>query len=100
MPGTRIADEDRKKIDMKFICTICNLLLCMPMQTQCGHLMCFSCLQILLEYVDFLYCYALIEIIIVLRPLFTSKSLQRLYRSFPNANKLNNSMEYYKNIIN
>ena len=32
----------------------------MPMQTQCGHLMCFACVQTLLEYVDFLYCYALI----------------------------------------
>ena len=32
----------------------------MPMQTQCGHLMCFACLQALLEYVDFYYCYALI----------------------------------------
>jgi hypothetical protein len=53
MPGTRIADEDRKKIDEKFICTSCDMLLCMPMQTQCGHLMCSSCLQTLLEYVNF-----------------------------------------------
>jgi hypothetical protein len=58
MPGTKIADEDRKKIDKKFICASCDMLLCIPMQTQCGHLMCFTCLQTLLEYVDFLYCYA------------------------------------------
>ena len=55
MTGKRITDEDRKKIDKKFICTICNLLLCIPMQTHCGHLICLTCLQELLEYVDFLY---------------------------------------------
>ena len=74
MPGTKITDEDRKKIDTKFICTICNLLLCMPMQTQCGHLMCFACLQTLLEYVDFPYRYALI--------LFAAKNAAIEYRPY------------------
>jgi hypothetical protein len=38
------------------------LLLCKPMQTHCGHLMCFACLQTLLEYVDLLYCYGYAKI--------------------------------------
>ena len=54
MPGTEITDEDRMRIDKKFICTICHLLLSVPMQTHCGHLMCLSCIQALLEYVDIL----------------------------------------------
>ncbi|XP_028415922.1 TNF receptor-associated factor 3-like [Dendronephthya gigantea] len=49
MPGTRITDEDRKKIGRKFICTSCDLLLSAPMQTSCGHLMCASCVDVLLE---------------------------------------------------
>jgi hypothetical protein len=32
------------------------------MQTHCGHLMCFACLQALLEYVDLLYCYGYAKI--------------------------------------
>ncbi|XP_028415920.1 TNF receptor-associated factor 3-like [Dendronephthya gigantea] len=49
MPGIKITDEDRKKIDRKFICTSCNLLLSTPMQTSCGHMMCSSCVDTLLE---------------------------------------------------
>ncbi|XP_028415916.1 TNF receptor-associated factor 3-like [Dendronephthya gigantea] len=49
MPGTRITDEDRRKIGRKFICTSCDLLLSTPMQTSCGHLMCASCVDVLLE---------------------------------------------------
>ncbi|XP_028417569.1 TNF receptor-associated factor 3-like isoform X2 [Dendronephthya gigantea] len=48
MPGTKITDEDRKTISMKFICAICHLLLVNPMQTNCGHLICLSCLEALL----------------------------------------------------
>ena len=51
--------EDRKKIDKKFICTSCDMLLCDPVQTHCGHLMCSDCVQALIEYVDFLYCSAI-----------------------------------------
>ncbi|CAB4023239.1 TNF receptor-associated factor 3-like [Paramuricea clavata] len=49
MPGTKITDEDRQRIDIKFICTLCNLLLYIPFQTMCGHLMCKSCVENLLE---------------------------------------------------
>ncbi|XP_028407388.1 TNF receptor-associated factor 3-like isoform X2 [Dendronephthya gigantea] len=49
MPGTKITDEDRKNIAWKFICTCCNLLLSTPMQTHCGHLMCASCVDALIE---------------------------------------------------
>jgi hypothetical protein len=44
MPGLKITDEDRTKIDLKFICIICNLLLCKPMQTHCGHALDVFCL--------------------------------------------------------
>ncbi|CAB4014322.1 TNF receptor-associated factor 2 isoform X1 [Paramuricea clavata] len=49
MPGTKITDEDRQSIDAKFICTSCNLLLYIPFQTECGHLMCQSCIENLLK---------------------------------------------------
>ncbi|XP_028407742.1 TNF receptor-associated factor 6-like [Dendronephthya gigantea] len=52
MPGTKITDEDRKTIGRKFICTSCNLLLSAPMQTHCGHLMCSSCVDTMLESSD------------------------------------------------
>ena len=48
MPGIKITDEDRKRIDAKFICTSCKLVLYKPMQTMCGHLMCQSCIETLL----------------------------------------------------
>ena len=48
MPGIKITDEDRQRIDAKFICTLCKLLLYIPMQTMCGHLMCKSCIESLL----------------------------------------------------
>ena len=51
MPGIKITDADRKNIEIeRFICCCCNLLLKLPMQTICGHLMCQSCLEELLKY--------------------------------------------------
>ncbi|XP_046855196.1 TNF receptor-associated factor 3-like [Xenia sp. Carnegie-2017] len=49
MPGTKIRDKDREKINKKFICTYCHQLLINPMQTSCGHLFCQSCIDIILE---------------------------------------------------
>ncbi|CAB4019408.1 TNF receptor-associated factor 2 isoform X1 [Paramuricea clavata] len=49
MPGTKLTDEDHRKIDAKFICTSCKSLLNIPMQTMCGHLMCQSCVENLLK---------------------------------------------------
>ncbi|XP_046855620.1 TNF receptor-associated factor 3-like isoform X2 [Xenia sp. Carnegie-2017] len=48
MPGIKIRDEDREKINAKYICTRCHLLLVNPMQTICGHLFCLSCINIIL----------------------------------------------------
>ena len=62
MPGTKITDEDRQRIDTKFICTLCRLLLYIPYQTMCGHLMCKSCIENLLKYDNF-WCVLLINII-------------------------------------
>ena len=53
MPGTKITDEDRQRIDGKFICTLCHDLLYNPMQTMCGHLMCLSCIENVLGYDNF-----------------------------------------------
>ncbi|XP_028411639.1 TNF receptor-associated factor 3-like [Dendronephthya gigantea] len=49
MPGVNIKDDDRKRIDPKLMCSSCNLLLTRPMQTTCGHLICSSCVDTLLE---------------------------------------------------
>ncbi|XP_046860806.1 TNF receptor-associated factor 6-B-like [Xenia sp. Carnegie-2017] len=49
MPGIKIRDEDREKINAKYICTRCHLLLVNPMQTMCGHLFCQSCINIILR---------------------------------------------------
>jgi hypothetical protein len=49
MPGQQISKVDRRKIDSKFLCSKCELLLNEPMQTQCGHLMCKSCVQVILR---------------------------------------------------
>ncbi len=61
MPGIKLTDEDRQRIDAKFICTLCKSLLCIPMQTMCGHLMCQSCVENVLEY-DYLLCILSINI--------------------------------------
>ncbi|XP_028415913.1 TNF receptor-associated factor 3-like [Dendronephthya gigantea] len=45
MPGEQISDRNRKKINKKFLCTKCSLLLKEPMQTICGHLICKGCVQ-------------------------------------------------------
>ncbi|XP_028408842.1 TNF receptor-associated factor 3-like isoform X2 [Dendronephthya gigantea] len=52
MPGIKITNEDRNKINPKFFCTSCNLLLSIPTQTICGHLMCSSCINTLLTSPD------------------------------------------------
>ena len=52
MSGQKILEADRNKIDPKFICTLCAMLLRSPMQTSCGHLLCHDCLQTLLKYVS------------------------------------------------
>ena len=59
MPGIKITDEDRHRIDAKFICTSCKLLLYLPMQTTCGHLMCQSCIETLLKYDSLLSSFSL-----------------------------------------
>ena len=61
MPGIKLTDEDRQRIDGKFICTLCKFLLYIPMQTICGHLMCQSCVENVLEY-DYLLCILSINI--------------------------------------
>lgn len=48
MPGFRLANSDRVKIDVKYVCSYCNLLLREAMQTSCGHFYCHSCLENLL----------------------------------------------------
>ena len=53
MPGTKISNEDRQRIDGKFIFALCHYLLHIPMQTMCGHLMCRSCFEHLLGYGNF-----------------------------------------------
>ena len=60
MPGIKITDKDRQRIDAKFICTSCKMLLYLPMQTMCGHLMCQSCIEDLLKY-DSLLCSFLVK---------------------------------------
>ena len=48
MPGFCLANPDRAKIDVKYICSYCDLLLREAMQTSCGHFYCHSCLENLL----------------------------------------------------
>ena len=49
MPGQKISETDRKKINPKFICIVCELLLRLPMQTPCGDLLCYECMETLLR---------------------------------------------------
>ncbi|XP_067057955.1 TNF receptor-associated factor 2-like isoform X2 [Acropora muricata] len=44
MPGYQLANSDKSKIDKKYFCSFCELLLRDAMQTSCGHFYCFSCL--------------------------------------------------------
>ncbi|XP_044172470.1 TNF receptor-associated factor 3-like [Acropora millepora] len=44
MPGYRLTNYDELKIDKKYFCSFCKLLLRDAMQTSCGHFYCFSCL--------------------------------------------------------
>ncbi|XP_015767596.1 PREDICTED: TNF receptor-associated factor 3-like isoform X3 [Acropora digitifera] len=44
MPGYQLANCDKSKIDKKYFCSFCELLVREAMQTTCGHLYCFSCL--------------------------------------------------------
>ena len=70
MPGQQILEDDRRNVDAKFLCSKCELLLIEPMQTFCGHLMCKSCLQLILRYK---HCRRLAAILFV--PFRTSISL-------------------------
>ena len=53
MPGKKIADKDQWKIDSNYICPQCKSMLLNPVQAQCGHFMCESCIEILLKYDQF-----------------------------------------------
>ncbi|XP_028412016.1 TNF receptor-associated factor 4-like isoform X2 [Dendronephthya gigantea] len=50
MPGIKITDEDQKNLEQALICTLCKLLLKNPIQTDCGHLICKTCVQIVLSW--------------------------------------------------
>ena len=45
MSGLKISENDRLRINSKFLCSNCGLLLTEPMQTSCGHLMCHGCVE-------------------------------------------------------
>ncbi|CAF3654742.1 unnamed protein product [Rotaria socialis] len=47
--------ENRNAIDVKYICQICNLILRNPVQLDCGHRFCRSCLDT--EYKAFVTCH-------------------------------------------
>ena len=49
MPGFRLPNPDRAKIDVKYFCSYCELLLREAMQTSCGHFYCHSCLENLVD---------------------------------------------------
>ena len=49
MPGLEVAKIDRKRLNKKFFCSKCDLLLVEPMQTPCGHLICKDCVQIIVS---------------------------------------------------
>ena len=55
MPGTRIKDQDWSNIDPNYICQLCGLLLHQPVQSNCGHLFCQSCVENLLKYVNHVF---------------------------------------------
>lgn len=49
MPGYCLANPDKARIDAKYFCTYCKLLLRDAMQTSCGHFYCQSCLPNLIQ---------------------------------------------------
>ncbi|CAH3023646.1 unnamed protein product [Porites evermanni] len=49
MPGYHLANPDNAKIDAKYFCSYCQLLLREAMQTSCGHFYCQSCLGNLIQ---------------------------------------------------
>ncbi|XP_068695751.1 TNF receptor-associated factor 2-like [Montipora foliosa] len=51
MPGYQLANRDKSKIDAKYFCSYCGLLLRDAMQTSCGHFYCSSCLGNLMDQV-------------------------------------------------
>jgi hypothetical protein len=52
MSGQEISEIDRKRINKKFFCSSCDLLLVEPMQTLCGHLICKGCVENIFRYVN------------------------------------------------
>ena len=49
MPGYPLASLDKNVIDVKYLCSSCELLLRGAMQTNCGHFYCQSCLPSLIR---------------------------------------------------
>ncbi|KAK2574202.1 TNF receptor-associated factor 2 [Acropora cervicornis] len=44
MPGYRLCSSDQERIEQKYLCNVCGLLLKNAMQTGCGHFYCEECL--------------------------------------------------------
>ncbi|XP_015772347.1 PREDICTED: TNF receptor-associated factor 2-like [Acropora digitifera] len=44
MPGYKLCSSDQKRIEPKYLCNFCGLLLKNAMQTGCGHFYCEECL--------------------------------------------------------
>lgn len=45
MPGFRVSSTAKVAIDKKYLCPLCQLIFKDPVQTDCGHVYCHSCLQ-------------------------------------------------------
>lgn len=45
MPGYKLCSADQEKVEEKYICSFCHLLLKDAVQTCCGHLYCKECLE-------------------------------------------------------
>lgn len=50
MPGFRVSSTAKVAIDKKYLCPLCQLIFKDPVQTDCGHVYCHSCLQKLKRY--------------------------------------------------
>ena len=76
MPGYNLITADRERIDPKYLCNSCGLLLREAMQTACGHFYCRSCLGHLFMWaikLNFMTRLALLYLVILLY--FSSYSL-------------------------
>lgn len=45
MPGYRISSTTKDTIDKRYLCPLCDTLFRDPVQTECGHVYCNSCVQ-------------------------------------------------------